>query len=293
MGASFGEALQPSHGLGLTPMRSARAFLLLPLFALVAWQEAATPKATLELVYLANEGFLARSGEHTILIDAFVTEPYGGYAAVPEELFAALVAGEGLFADVDLALASHSHADHFQPAAAAEFLHAHSELPFLSSPQVIAALEGQSGHALGEATRPLLPGKDEVVSASAGGMRVELLRLPHSGGTRTASVENLGHLVELGGVRLLHVGDADLERDELAAYDLAERKIDVALIPYWWLGDANDLAKLRARVGAQHLVAVHVPPAEVAREKERLAQLDPSILVFEKAGESRTLTLER
>jgi len=274
-------------------MKLLRSLPLLAVLALAAWQDAAAPQAKLELVYLANEGFLARAGEHTLVIDAFVTEPYGGYAAVPAELFARLVAREAPFADVDLVLASHVHADHFQPAAAAEFLAAHPELPFVTSPQVLAALARDSGEAPGPGCRALLPRPDEVVSETAGGIRVELLRLPHTGGERTAAVENLGHLVELGGLRLLHVGDADVEREELAEYALAARKIDVAFVPYWWLGDAADLARVRARVGAQHLVAVHVPPAEVAREKARLAALDPAILLFAQPGESRTLTLDR
>lgn len=274
-------------------MRLLRPLPLLAVLALAAWQEAAAPQVKLELVYLANEGFLLRSGEHTLVIDAFVTEPYGGYAAVPDELFAKLVARAAPFVDLDLVLASHVHADHFQPAAAAEFLAAHPELPFVTSPQVLEALAKESSEAVTPGCRALLPRPDEVVAESAGGIRVELLRLPHTGGSRTAGVENLGHLVELGGLRLLHVGDADVEREELADYDLAAREIDVALVPYWWLGDAADLARVRARVGAQHLVAVHVPPAEVAREKARLAALDPAILLFETAGETRTLTVPR
>ena len=274
-------------------MRLLRPLPLLAVLALVAWQEAAAPRAELELVYLANEGFLARAGEHTLVIDAFGTEPYGGYAAVPSELYARLVAREAPFVDVDLVLASHVHADHFQPAAAAEFLEAHPELPFVTSPQVLAALAKAAGAAPGPGCRALLPRPDEVVAETAGGIRVELLRLPHTGGARTAEVENLGHLVELGGVRLLHVGDADVEREELAEYELAARAIDVALVPYWWLGDAADLAKVRARIGAKHLVAVHVPPAEVAREKARLAALDPAILLFEQAGDTRRLELPR
>lgn len=269
--------------------------LLLPILSLLglaAWQGTAEPR-TLELVYLANEGFLARAGEHSLLIDAFVTEPYGGYAAVPDELFAELLARKGPFADLDLVLASHVHPDHFQAKAAAEFLRAHPALPFVTSPQVLVALAQEYAEGLTEACRALLPDEAEMVSEKAGGIAVELLRLPHSGGARTAEVENLGHLIELGGVRLLHVGDADVERDELATYRLAEKAIDVALVPYWWLGDAADLAKTRARIGAKHLVAVHVPPAEVASEKARLAALDPAILLFERAGEQRKLALER
>src|SRR5688572_15010699 len=274
-------------------MRRLPTLSLLLLLGLAAWQDAAREPVALELVYLANEGFLARVGEHSLVIDAFVTEPYGGYASVPEELFAQLLALAGPFAGLDLVLASHVHPDHFQPKAATRFRTAHPALPFVTSPQVLGALEQESADAIGETCRALLPEPAERVAETAGGIRLELIRLPHTGGTRTASVENLGHLIDLGGVRLLHVGDADVARDELAAYRLAEKGIDVALVPYWWLGDAADLAKVRERIGAKHLVAVHVPTAEVASEKTRLAALDPAILVFERPGEAAKLEIAR
>jgi L-ascorbate metabolism protein UlaG (beta-lactamase superfamily) len=272
--------------------RTTLAFAALLLATLA--QERAVQSPTLELVYLANEGFLLRSGEHSLVIDAFVTEPYGNYAAVPSELFAALVDREPPFADLDLVLTSHVHPDHFQAEAAASFFAANPATPFLSSPQVVDELrKGRADSSAGEGFQALLPGEGERRSAPAGGIQVELLRLPHTGGARTAGVQNLGHLIDLGGVRVLHVGDADVEAQALATYELAKGAIDVALVPYWWLGDAQDLARVRERTGARHLVAVHVPPSEVAAEKAHLAMLDPSIVLFERAGEARTLTLAR
>jgi L-ascorbate metabolism protein UlaG (beta-lactamase superfamily) len=272
-------------------MRAALISILLGLLGL----SQATPSAPpleLELRYLANEGFYLRCGEHGVLIDAFVTEPYGPYAALPKELFEDLVARKAPFEDVDLALTSHVHRDHFQAEAAAAYLEKNPSIPFLSSPQVLAELETRSPGGE-EGREALLPENNGRRAATLGGIRLELLRLPHSGGARTASVENLGHVIELGGARVLHVGDADAEVAELAAYALAESKIDVALVPYWWLGDARGLELARKVTGAKHLVAVHVPPKEVAEVKAHLAQLDPQLLVFQTAGEARKLTLER
>jgi L-ascorbate metabolism protein UlaG (beta-lactamase superfamily) len=272
-----------------------RALVGLPfllLLGLATWQEAARPRVEVELVYLANEGFLVRCGEHALLLDAFVTEPYGEYAAVPAELFADLVARRPPFADVDLALTSHVHRDHFQASAAKAFLAANPATPFLAAAQVQEELAKELADA-SDARRALLPEASQRLAAEAGGIRVELLRLPHSGGARTATVQNLGQRIELGDASLLHVGDADLETRELAGYELARSPVDVAFVPYWWLGSAEDLARTRAVTGARHLVAVHVPPGEVASEKARLAALDPAILVFERSGEERRLTLER
>ena len=275
-------------------MRASLALPFVALFGLAAWQEPTRATVELELVYLANEGFLVRAGEHSLVIDAFVTEPYGEYAAVPAALFADLLSAKPPFQDVDLALASHAHRDHFQAKPAAEFLRARAAVRFLSSPQVADELLAELGkHGAAARIEALLPEARQALAAPAEGIRVELLRLPHAGGARSAEVQNLGHLIELGGVRLLHVGDADIQTEDLAEYALAKRALDVALVPYWWLGNAAGVARARELTGARQLVAVHVPPAEVAAVRAHLATLDPAILVFERPGETRKLALER
>lgn len=275
-------------------MRALTVLSFLALFVLASRQESSRSSLELELVYLANEGFLVRVGAHELLIDAFVYEPYSGYAAVPAELRATMLAGKPPFDGVELALASHYHRDHFQAEAAAEFLRAHPETKFLSSPQVVAALVAELGEdpAIGRIDA-LLPEARQESETREKETRVTLVRLPHSGGARTAFVENLGHVLELGGARILHVGDADALDPAVDHYDLERRALDVALVPYWWLGDAAGVALARKLTGAKHIVAVHVPPAELADVKARLATLDPAILLFERAGESRKLALER
>src|SRR5688572_28215192 len=274
-----------------------RALVALPfaaLFGLAVHQETARAKVELELVYLANEGFLARAGEHEFLIDAFVYQPYSGYAAVPAEMRAAMRAGKPPFDEIELALASHYHGDHFQAEAAAEFLGAHPETRFVSSPQVLDLLLASPGaEALAERVDALLPEAREKLEAREKETRIELIRLPHSGGVRAANVQNLGHVVELGGARILHVGDADGLDPAVDQYDIETLRIDVALLPYWWLGDAEGVALARKLTGARHIVAMHVPPDELADVKARLAALDPAILLFERAGESKKLVLER
>jgi L-ascorbate metabolism protein UlaG (beta-lactamase superfamily) len=241
----------------------------------------------LELVYVANEGFLLRAGEQAVLIDAFVTEPYSIYAAVPEAMFADMLGGKEPFEAIDVALTSHVHRDHFQPRAAAAFLRARPETDFLSSPQVLDELvEVLGDHPAAERAEAFLPESGRTVVAREG-VHVELLRLAHSGGRRTAGVQNLGHLVELGGASVLHVGDADAKG--LGVYELAKRGVDVALVPYWWFGDADSVREARKVTGARVLVAVHIPPAQVDEVATLLESLDPAILVFRKAGEARKI----
>lgn len=267
------------------------AFAFVTLLAAAWWQEAARPARTLELEYLANEGFLLRSGERRVLVDAFLTEPYGEYASVPEELFERLCAGEGDYGPVQLAVTSHVHADHFQPEPARAYLTQRGETRFLAAPQVLARLRPELPPDF-PAARLLERWPEKEARLVEGELGVELLRLPHAGGARTASVENLGLVLVVGGVRVLHVGDAERDDAALERLDPAALALDVALVPYWWLDGAEGLARVRARTGARELVAMHVPPAEVAAVKAQLAALDRRLIVFERPGERRTLRFE-
>ena len=96
---------------------------LLPLAAAlllaVAWgrQDSEITDETREplvLTYLANEGFLVEVGEQSVLIDAFIGMPYAGYPALPKDVLARLRSAAKPFDDVELALTSHVHGDHFQ-----------------------------------------------------------------------------------------------------------------------------------------------------------------------------------
>ena len=48
-------------------------------------------------------------------------------------------------------------------------------------------------------------------------------------------VKNLAFLVDLDGLTILHVGDTEITANEIRPWRLADRQIDVALLPVWHL----------------------------------------------------------
>ena len=110
------------------------------------------PTTGVEVTFLANEGFLLTAEEGSILIDAFVAEPYSIYGAIPAPVKERMEKGEAPFGSVQLALVSHQHRDHFQPEAAVAFLRQHPETLFVSSPEVVDALLEEAGR--GDAGQP-------------------------------------------------------------------------------------------------------------------------------------------
>ena len=230
----------------------------------------------LEVTYLANEGVLVRVGERSLVIDAFVRVPYGSYAGLTPKAAASLEQGTGDFEGLDLALVSHVHPDHFQADFACRALE-RTDVPLVSSPQVVEALNERC-----KLTR--IQELDPEVGTSASfeeeGIDVELFRLSHGAG-RFASIQNLGHIVELGGWKLLHLGDATVSEAVFAPHDLAAEEIDVAFVPYWYFGNALGRKIVDERIRARHLVAVHVPPSEVHGLIDQLGEAGRDVHVFE------------
>lgn len=242
----------------------------------------------LEVRALANEGFLLSVGDDVVAIDAFVAEPYSGYAALSGETLDALLAGSGPFASLDLALASHVHRDHFQPEPARRLLAARPACVFASSPQVLEALLADSSGAAAlepaERLRDFLPETGTSASLEVGAIEVEFLRLSHGTG-RFAEIQNLGHLITLGGVTALHVGDAAMVPETFAAYRLRERGIDVAFVPYWYFDSADGRHIVDEHFRPARLVACHIPVGELEAVTRRLAASRPEVLVPQHALE--------
>ena len=117
------------------------------------------------------------------------------------------------------------------------------------------------------------------------GVRVEFLHLPH-GGRAWSEIHNLGHIVELDGKSVLHIGDAQQDAKPYEAVDLSKTVFDVALIPYW-VYSSSEGRQLRSKyLRAKTEIAVHVPPLEVGKVREAIAKRFPSVQLLSLALDS-------
>jgi len=253
-------------------------------------QPAPTPDepAALEVLYLANEGFLLRRGEIDVLIDAFVEEPYAGYAGLPPELSAHLRTTTAPFDSIELALVSHAHGDHFQEGLASAFLKASTRTRLVSSPQVVDALRAALGaeHQASERLEALLPEAGARKVTAHAGVGIELLWLPH-GGMPSRKIQNLGHLITIGDMKILHVGDADMIPAAFAPYRLAEEAIDVAILPYWYFVYPGGRRLVQEHLPARLYIAAHIAPSEHEKLRAQIAARMPQVVVFDEALETR------
>jgi len=215
-----------------------------------------------KITFLVNAGFLLQSGDAAILIDAFVGHSNSAYGALPDDIRQALIDGQPPFDSVRLALVSHYHRDHFQPATATEFLKNHPETLLASSPEVLKAIRDDNPELdqIEARLQEVWPEEGTALSLTLRGTPVEFLQLSHEG-SDFYPAQCLGHLLHLGGKLILHIGDAELRAEQFEKLALGSREIDVALVPYWLLKLESTHAFLRQHIGAKTLVATHVPPA--------------------------------
>lgn len=281
----------------------------------VADPEPAAP--TVAITYLANEGFLIEAGSKKILIDAlFDGEGINWCHVNGPDTLAKLEQAEAPFDDIDLILATHRHPDHFSATTVKKHLAADEGSVFIGPPQAVKLMRenglGENPPS-GKAPEVKAPKQDRIrevdleLFASAtiefDGVRIEAHRMHHSQfidkddetgeeTNRHKDVENLAYLIEIAGMRLLHVGDAllPLNREYVGSSRFPGGPIDILFLEYF--DYSEETKKLLEPLRPGHIVFMHLPPQPETIEKlgEYLWWNFPNAVLFQKPLEKRTLT---
>lgn len=111
------------------------------------------------------------------------------------------------------------------------------------------------------------------------GIDFEILSLRHGTG-RHATIQNLGHMIKLGGKKLLHVGDADTAVENFEKFNLDEEGIDIAFIPFWFLLGNEGQTIVREHIKPKQIIAVHIPPSESAGVSAQIEKEFPGAIAF-------------
>lgn len=222
---------------------------------------APTPHAEpLRITYLANEGVLLTAGGESVLIDGLHRPYEPDYAVLDEHDREAVEHATGVFASVRLVLVSHRHRDHFDAEAVRLHLEHNPHARLIAAPQVVEpVLAGVTDDAVRARVESVAYSPGAEHTRTVGKFTVTFLGLPHGSG-RHRDIENFGHLVESAGQRVIHVGDAELADPEYLRFDLPRRRIDLAVLPYWYFLTKDDSATTRRLFGASRYYGVHIPP---------------------------------
>ena len=255
---------------------------------LLALDLGAQQPPTVTITFLANEGVKVAAGDRAVLIDGLFRY-YGDDFALPHDSTQrALEAASTPFHDVDVVLVTHRHGDHFHPAAVAAHMRANARAVLVTSPQVIDSLHAGASSVSRFAgrvhARAIARGerRREVVN----GVPIELLGLPHGGGRRNAGVQNISYIVELGGRRVLHLGDVDTSEEHFRRMRLDTARVDVALVPAWMITDDDGRRTLERWIRPRQVVAIHAPAKNAAGTARAVRQAMPRAYTFVRSLDS-------
>jgi L-ascorbate metabolism protein UlaG (beta-lactamase superfamily) len=285
-------------------MRRFHAVIAVVLFSALVCV-AADPTST-QVTYVANEGFLLQVGGKKILIDAIFNDGTINFAHVPDtETLERLEKAEPPFDDVDLILVTHKHRDHFEAEPVLHHLASNPEGVLLAPSQAVELLQASDADLdrFGDRIRDLKLDLYESTELTVRGIRIEAHRLRHSAYmikdektgesyNRHEGIENLVYVIEIGGVKFFHVGDAILSQDAEYFTDeqFPRQKVNVAFLEYFdWSEETKEI--LQDRMSPDHVVFMHLPPQKEQIEKiaRRVAELYPSAFVFREPMETRSL----
>jgi L-ascorbate metabolism protein UlaG (beta-lactamase superfamily) len=188
----------------------------------------------LRVTYLGCEGVLVRSPAGSVLIDGLFGPEAAPFGVPPSDAIDALRHARPPFDGVDVALATHDHGDHFDPAAVADYLKASRRTRFVSTPQAVNRVIDAVGPAFADRVHAVPPadGVREVIDVN--GIGVECFGLSH-GRVNYADVEHLGLVVRLAGRSILHLGDGIIDEKALRAAGVLDETADVGVLPFWFL----------------------------------------------------------
>ena len=242
-----------------------------------------SPLADVSITQLANEGVMITDGKTRILIDAMVVEPYSVYGGLSEEALLQFEQLSGPFSDVDIMLVSHRHHDHNQPRFACNFIQASERTELVSSSQVIGLMREKCRQFMTTSPRvtEISPQYGEPHIIEMDNARITIFPLSHGSG-KYARLENYGHLIEIGGMKVLHIGDAAMEPADFIKAGLDQIEVDVALIPFWYFQPGPGGALLGGILNAPHQIAVHIPPGEMEEVKTHVKGSFPLVTILEK-----------
>lgn len=241
---------------------------------------------TVEVTYIANEGVLIAAGDTKVLIDGLHRE-YRNYPFLPEPYREQIETARPPFDGIDLILVSHLHLDHFHPESIGRYLAQSRPTVLVSSDQVVGELE--KGYAdyrsIESRVTTVTPPLTQRVTVKAAGIDLDIMGVGHGSG-RHSTIQNLGHLVRVGGKKLLHIGDAEIDPAILEKLELDEEGIDVAFLPVWFLTGSEGAAVVREHINPRHIVAVHMPASGAASAVRDVKRQFPDAHAF-------TVLLER
>ncbi len=212
-----------------------------------------------EISYVANMGVLIRGATGSVMIDG-LHQRYGpAYLPTPDSVVAQVNRSVRPYDHLSALLVTHYHRDHFSAELVRGFLKASATKRVAGAPQVIDSLPpAQTINAWNQ--------NRLVLADSGAGITIQAFDLPHTWPRRHARVQNIGYLVTIDGIRILHVGDADVDPEVFGRVTFGQ--IDVAIVPSWFIDGSGRSRIVTDQIRPARVIVTHLEPGAAPESAE-------------------------
>lgn len=183
-------------------------------------------QTSIKITYIGNDGVYISDGMVAVVIDAL---PGGltGWSEIANGVQTSIERGTGDFSNTKVAMVTHAHTDHVSFTSVNSFLSKNSSSMLIAPPDITPSIN--SSTQINSANPALGQFEDVVID----GINIKVMHMSHfdAFGDDFSNIINFTYLVELGGLKILHLGDFEYSTANLAPFNLSSEAIDIVLIP--------------------------------------------------------------
>ena len=203
--------------------------------------------------YKGNMGVLVTCPKVSVLIDGLHEYYAPAYLNPPAEEVSKMISGQDGYNQLQFAIFTHFHRDHYSAKLAKDFLRSSAKNRVAGSPQVTDSLPAaQVMRAWNKNTL--------LFDHSTSNLSIYAFDIPHTGPQRHSKVQNIAYVVRSGELNLLHIGDADT--DPSAFRKLSLGKVDVLVVPIWFLMNKEGREIIQDIIKPHTVIATHISPGQ-------------------------------
>lgn len=237
-----------------------------------------------EIQYLANDGIFVKTFNKKILIDALFEKEFDHLDVLPESELKKIEKAAYEFEDIDVILTTHYHGDHFNAQITGKHLKANNRTIFFGPEETVIKFKKN------------FDGVEEIISriksetldlyksktVSLNDIEIKIMRLEHLGISPWKEAENFAYIIKIEGKNILHLGDSKISVENLKKLSLTHEDIDVAILPYWQLGSAEQKDIIEKYIHPKQILVAHIPVnsySEAQEDIDGLGYTNTTVLV--------------
>lgn len=230
------------------------------------------PERPIRISYTGNMGVVVTGENATWWFDGVHDKYKPEYQHLPDSIFKQALSKKVPYNNLKGIIFSHSHPDHFNAQLTTQLMVSHPSLVVTGSHQVGDYLSSE--RFINGWNKNGIIYRDETTAS-----RLEAYNLAHTWPERHSSVQNIMYSLLIDGVRITHIGDADI--DGASYQQTAFINADILIVPSWFLYSTKgrDIINTSA---AKILIVTHISPGHKLRYE---GKMNARVFVFDEVGE--------